>query len=124
VKKGGEEEMRRHDAGRARRSRPLRQGRLDAGKVYEIMVLNARRESTLNTDEASVFMRPGRRFQKHETVTHSAEEYVRYLKDGTKVHTNTVEGYFSIFKRGMIAAKSTFTATLPSSISAIRTVSR
>jgi hypothetical protein len=38
-------------------------------------------------------------FAGHETVNHSAEEYVR-LSDRT-VHTNTVEGYFSIFKRGM-----------------------
>ena len=36
------------------------------------------------------------RFAKHETVKHSADEYVR-----GDVHTNTVEGYFSVFKRGM-----------------------
>src|SRR2546423_1647264 len=34
------------------------------------------------------------------TRRHSAEEYVRYEGDRT-VHTNTVEGYYSIFKRGM-----------------------
>jgi hypothetical protein len=32
----------------------------------------------------------------HQTVNHSADEYVRGI-----VHTNTVEGYYSIFKRGM-----------------------
>lgn len=41
-------------------------------------------------------MRPGRRFAKHETVTHSADEYVR-----GDTHVNSVEGYYSIFKRGM-----------------------
>ena len=35
-------------------------------------------------------------FAAHETVLHSAGEYVR-----GDVHTNTAEGYFSIFKRGM-----------------------
>jgi hypothetical protein len=35
-------------------------------------------------------------FSDHLTVRHSAYEYVR-----GKVHTNTIEGYFSIFKRGM-----------------------
>ena len=40
-------------------------------------MLNAKRESTLNTDEASYYARPGRRFTKHETVIHSREEYVR-----------------------------------------------
>ena len=38
----------------------------------------------------------GQEFCGHKTVKHSAGEYVR---DG--VHTNTIEGYFSIFKRGM-----------------------
>jgi ISXO2-like transposase domain len=37
----------------------------------------------------------------HETVDHSKGEYVRYTKRG-KVHTNTVEGVFSIFRRGMV----------------------
>jgi hypothetical protein len=35
-------------------------------------------------------------FASHETVQHKADEYVR-----GDVHTNTVEGYFSIFKRGI-----------------------
>ena len=38
-------------------------------------------------------------FADHQTVNHSAKEYVR-LSDRS-VHSNTVEGYFSIFKRGM-----------------------
>jgi hypothetical protein len=65
----------------------------------------------------------GGQFAKHETVKHSAKEYVR-----DDVHTNTVEGYFSIFKRGMkgtstsIAAKRTCSAMLLSSISATATV--
>jgi len=37
----------------------------------------------------------------HETVDHSHGEYVRYTSSG-KVHTNTVEGAFSIFRRGMV----------------------
>jgi len=35
-------------------------------------------------------------FPKHETVNHSIGEYVR-----GDVHTNTIEGYFSILKRGI-----------------------
>ena len=38
----------------------------------------------------------GHEFAKHEVVKHSAGEYVR-----GDVHTNTVEGFFSIFKRGI-----------------------
>ena len=35
-------------------------------------------------------------FARHETIDHSKDEYVR-----GDVTTNTVEGYFSVFKRGM-----------------------
>ncbi len=42
-------------------------------------------------------MNPGRQFAGHGTVNHSIEEYVR----GGFWHTNTVEGYFSILKRGL-----------------------
>ena len=37
----------------------------------------------------------------HEAVDHS-KEYVRTGKSGEKVHTNTLEGFFSVFKRGMV----------------------
>ncbi len=42
-------------------------------------------------------MKVGKEFATHNTVNHSAGEYVR----DKIIHTNTVEGYFSIFKRGM-----------------------
>jgi hypothetical protein len=48
------------------------------------------------TDEATVYPASGAHFADHQTVNHSKYEYVR----GTTT-TNTVEGYFSIFKRGM-----------------------
>ena len=49
------------------------------------------------TDESPVYWSIGRQFSGHGAVNHSAEEYVRaYFW-----HTNTVENYFSIFKRGI-----------------------
>lgn len=39
--------------------------------------------------------------KQHEKVDHSKGEYVRY-QDGKKIHTNTVESVFSIFRRGMV----------------------
>jgi len=48
------------------------------------------------TDEGGHYMRIGRAFAEHGVVNHKREEYVR-----GDIHTNTVEGYFSIFKRGM-----------------------
>ena len=44
----------------------------------------------------------GKEYAGHDTVNHRYEEYVRYTKDPEYViTTNTVEGYYSIFKRGM-----------------------
>lgn len=48
------------------------------------------------TDEARWHQTLGGRFFSHDTVKHSAKEYAR-----GDITTNTVEGYFSIFKRGM-----------------------
>jgi hypothetical protein len=48
------------------------------------------------TDEAPVFTGIGWNFASHGTVKHSENEYVR-----GDAHTNTVEGFFSILKRGI-----------------------
>ncbi len=64
------------------------------------MVRNIRRESGLQTDESRLYTETGKEFASHKTVKHSAGEYVRY-EDGEAIHSNTVEGYFSVFKRGM-----------------------
>jgi hypothetical protein len=48
------------------------------------------------TDEHQSYKEIGREFISHDSVNHSLDEYVR----GT-VHTNTVEGFYSIIKRGM-----------------------
>jgi hypothetical protein len=56
--------------------------------------------ATLNTDEAVVYSFIGKEFDGHETVNHKNEEYSKVV-DGMKVTTNTVEGYFSILKRGI-----------------------
>ena len=49
------------------------------------------------TDEGGQYFHVGKEFARHETINHSADEYVR-----GDVHTNTIEGYFSILKRGII----------------------
>ena len=54
------------------------------------------KDSHFRTDQAPVYTEIGTGFASHETVNHSIKEYVR-----GDAHTNTVEGYFSIFKRGI-----------------------
>ena len=71
-------------------------GRADATTVTQILFTNVKRDSILHTDESKLYTVLGKEYASHDTVNHSAKEYVR----GT-VHTNTIEGYFSIFKRGM-----------------------
>jgi transposase-like protein len=57
---------------------------------------NIARESRVHTDESNLYRRVGKEFAAHETVNHSDKEYAR-----GDVTTNTVESYFSVFKRGM-----------------------
>ena len=64
--------------------------------VTPIVRQNIARETALMTDEAGQYIHMHEMFVSHETVNHSEEEYVR-----GNVHTNTIEGFFSIFKRGM-----------------------
>jgi transposase-like protein len=68
----------------------------DAASVAAIVRDNVDRESRLQTDESRLYPVVGKEFAAHETVNHSAKEYVR-----GDVTTNTVEAYFSVFKRGM-----------------------
>ena len=94
------------------------------------------------TDEANIYPEVGADFASHDAVNHSEKEYVRYwnevtnktrpdgkpLVETTTITTNTVEGCYSIYKRGMKgiyqhALKSTFTATSQNLTSVIPTVS-
>jgi len=70
--------------------------RTNIENVVPIVRVNIARESKLATDEGPHYTKVGREFAEHLTVNHAAEEYVR-----GEASTNTVEGYFSIFKRGM-----------------------
>ena len=54
-------------------------------------------EARMMTDNARWYRKIMKKYASHETVNHSKGEYVR-----GDVHTNTIEGVFSIFKRGMI----------------------
>lgn len=63
--------------------------------------MNVDRKSALMTDTHGGYLHVGKVFASHEVVDHGADEYVRYPHDGEPIHSNTAEGFFSIFKRGM-----------------------
>jgi transposase-like protein len=67
-----------------------------AANLYPIIAKHTHEDSRFMTDEAFVYSSIGRTFAGHETVNHKAKEYVR-----DEAYTNSVEGYFSILKRGI-----------------------
>lgn len=70
-----------------------------AATVHPIVRENLAREARLMTDESPLYKRLGREFASHGVVNHRRMEYV---KAGNRdIHSNTVEGLFSVFKRGM-----------------------
>jgi transposase-like protein len=72
--------------------------RADASNIVPIVRRNVDRETYILTDESTLYI--NRRFRDdylgHGRVNHQAGEYGR-----GRIHTNTIEGFFSIFKRGM-----------------------
>jgi transposase-like protein len=89
----------------------VRSFHVDGKAISDVMPIvreNVKRESHVHTDEARHYYDIPGQFAAHHTVKHSEEEYVRHEVwiEGNKlhidaIHTNTVEGFYSIFKRGM-----------------------
>ena len=77
---------------RGGRARSMVVDDLRTSTVAPIVRKNVAREARLMTDEARHYIKVGREYANH----HEAKEYVR-----GEAHTNTIEGFFSIFKRGM-----------------------
>jgi len=69
---------------------------LKTATLLPILKANIAAEAVVYTDEAGQYISLGDSFATHDFVRHGAGEYGR-----GHVHTNTIEGYFSIFKRGM-----------------------
>ena len=79
------------------RARSVKVDKLGTKNIRDVLVTNASRHSVLMTDEAGHYAKVGREFKRHFTVNHGKGEYAK----GKFITTNTVEGFFSIFKRGM-----------------------
>lgn len=74
--------------------------RVTAENIGKFVAENADLSCRMITDELGVYHRIGKAFQGgHETVTHGVKEYVR---PGTDIHSNTVEGVFSLIRRGVM----------------------
>jgi transposase-like protein len=69
---------------------------LNKDTLWPILQANIAKEARLMTDEANYYRKIDKIFPLHESVNHRNEEYAR-----GDVTTNTVEGYYSIMKRGL-----------------------
>lgn len=78
-------------------ARSIHVGDLKADTLRAAVLGNADTKSKLMTDERQTYRGIGRRFAGHGSVNHAAEEWVR-----GEAHVNSAEGFFSIFKRGMV----------------------
>jgi transposase-like protein len=67
-----------------------------ADNLRPIIAAQINGATVVYTDEGATSKGLGRLFEKHESVNHSIGEYVR-----GDAHTNTIERYFSILKRGI-----------------------
>jgi hypothetical protein len=99
---------------RARRLGPLVPRRQRNNRQHQADCTGERcREASIMTDESRVYPEMGEGFAPHDTVQHSSDEYVR--REGAKViSTKTVDGYYSIFKRGRKAVYSALLRKAPS----------
>lgn len=68
-----------------------------AKTLKPILKAQIAKDANLMTDEGAQYVKIGREFARHESVCHSRGEYVR-----GNAYTNTVEGYFSLLKRGLV----------------------
>ncbi len=67
-----------------------------AADLVPIIKANVAKETAMMTDEGGHYFTLGDHFASHESVSHKADEYVR-----GDVHTNTVENFYSVFKKGL-----------------------
>lgn len=81
------------------RARSMVVERVDIRSLLPLLSKNIHPSARVVTDDASWYRSLSLDFASHDAVNHSAYEYVR--PSDRRVHTNTVEGFFSIFKRGM-----------------------
>jgi transposase-like protein len=70
--------------------------RVTSENLFPIIQANVHKLSHISTDQFAAYNRLGVRFSFHQTVNHSKGEFRR-----GKTHTNTIEGFFSLLKRGL-----------------------
>tara|TARA_R100001143_G_C3357553_1_gene133416 strand:- start:1911 stop:2876 length:966 start_codon:yes stop_codon:yes gene_type:complete len=72
---------------------------LSVKTLLPIVVENVSENATVMTNMAYDYGKAKKHFKDHKSVNHGLKEYVN--AEDNEIHTNTIEGFFSVFKRGM-----------------------
>lgn len=76
---------------------------VDADNLKPILLAHIAKDSHLMTDGAQHYKKIGKEFDIHESTNHTQKEYAKDSKvAGVRAHSNTVESYFAILKRGIV----------------------
>jgi transposase-like protein len=76
---------------------------IDGDNLKPILMANIAKDSHLMTDGAMLYRPIGKEFARHEHTNHHEKQYAKPSKvKGVSAHSNTVESYFAILKRGIV----------------------
>jgi transposase-like protein len=85
------------------KTRSFHVANVDAENLKPILLAHIAKDSHLMTDGANHYKKIGKEFALHETTNHTQKEYAKDSKvEGVRAHSNTVESYFGILKRGIV----------------------
>ena len=85
------------------KTRSFHVANVDLANLKPIIMKHIAKDTHLMTDGAYFYRPIGKAFARHESVNHTQGEYAKASKvKGVRAHSNTVESYFGIFKRGVV----------------------
>ncbi|WP_066256920.1 IS1595 family transposase [Hydrogenophaga flava] len=84
------------------RTRSFHVANVDKDNLKPILLAHIAKDTHLMTDGAGHYKKIGQEFDLHESTNHTQKEYAKDSKvKGVRTHSNTVESYFGILKRGI-----------------------
>lgn len=72
---------------------------LSAAEIAQVFAENVSKEARIYTDAAKHYIPVAKEYAEHQYVNHEQSEF--YKRGNPSIHTQTVENYYSVFKRGM-----------------------
>jgi transposase-like protein len=85
------------------KTRSFHVANVDGDNLRPILLANIDKDTHLMTDGAQHYKKIGKEFALHESTNHAQKQYAKASKvEGVRAHSNTVESYFAILKRGIV----------------------